>query len=431
MPNQGVWDVAAVFPGAGYYTDVSNLPAASQLCTGTSFFGTTGSTQCGFANQFASGAHREKTATQMAQAQELAIKASVLWGSIASGNPGYGYREVPIIGKDDEGYSPDSSVQLGKLVRNRVVVPRSDGSGVTTSNTVLNAPAGTFTNVAVSDSVGIISSGTGTVTPNFYTVSAKNSDTQITLNLAFVTADAINVQFFVDRPTSTGNWDVGTPRKVCGKDDTTVASKILDCATSNSSAATWNGATRGLSGEGSWTLVTVYSATLPNGTTCDSTCYEVWRDNRTNLLWSDNLGVANWCHASGNHGKTGALGYDDDPNNYCNDEVYQNQTAPISRCAEGADWLDTPATYDPQKGAMRKLTTPAVQWRLPTIQDYRVANNNGMRFVLSNMASSVFWSASVDSSSRSTAWLFYGHSGSVNHGFRNENTYAVRCIGGE
>jgi hypothetical protein len=298
---------------------------AGNIKSGVSIAGVTGT--MALKDLIGSGAHRDQAATQMTYAQELGLGASVIWRTITSGNTGYGYREVSLPTKDDDGNYPDSPMRTGKLVRNRVVALRSDGSGVTTSNTVLNAPAGTFTNVDVNDSVGIISSGTGTVTQKFYTVSATNNNTTVTLNAAFVTVDATNVQFFVDRPTSTGNWDVGVARKVCGKTDATVTSKIADCAAKNPSVATWDGTAKGISGEGSWTLVTVYSSAVgdTDGTTCNTTaCYEVWRDNRTGLLWSDALDESgtttfNWCHASGanNSSSVNSAYRSADPNGYC------------------------------------------------------------------------------------------------------------------
>jgi hypothetical protein len=87
--------------------------------------------------------------------------------------------------------------------------------------------------------------------------------------------------------------------------------------------------------------------------------------------------------------------------------------------------------YDSAKGGMRWTTTPPVKWRLPAIQDYKVADHNGIRFVLPNMAT-VFWSASVNSITRNNAWLFGGDRGSVNNGSSRSSSSVsgVRCVGG-
>ena len=41
-----------------------------------------------------------------------------------------------------------------------------------------------------------------------------------------------------------------------------------------------------------------------------------------------------------------------------------------------------------------------------------------------------YWSASVDSSDRNYAWIFYGNYGSVSI-YSRSNAYGVRCVGGE
>jgi hypothetical protein len=188
--------------------------------------------------------------------------------------------------------------------------------------------------------------------------------------------------------------------------------------------------------------VTVYSASLANAATCDTTCYEVWRDDRTGLLWSDTLADTvggstyyNWCRASGSNfsDDTSNPYREDDPNNVCDSVSNQNQTQPESLCFEDSAWLSTPSTTAPMKGGMHRGfggTAPATQvkWRLPTLQDYRAANINGIRFVLPKIAS-YFWSASVISVNRNCAWLFNGFSGNVSFNYRN--LYGgVRCVGG-
>jgi hypothetical protein len=271
-----------------------------------------------------------------------------------------------------------------------------------------------------------------------------------------------NAVLKLTRPTA-GTWQLGPTaagtRKVCGKSPTpnTIAGRISDCASQNPAVASWNGAVNGIAGEGVWRLVSVYSASagLTNGSTCDATCYEVWRDERTGLLWSDRLGESgtsptttiNWCRAAGNMQLGASTGVDlDNPGNAGNQDcgnaafvqTRTNFAYSESWCAE-VGGLTTPTgvtngttfEFDSAKGGMRWTTTPAVKWRLPTKYDFDVAEHNGIRHVLPNMATpTAFWSASVYSSYRDYAWQFSGSYSDVNGGLRS-STSGVRCVGGE
>lgn len=329
---------------------------AWSIVRGKSIAGVAGSAYVG--SLLASGAHRDQTSPQMTYAQEVAYGAAI-WRTLNSG-AGIGYREVPLIAKDDDGYTP-----------------------------------------------------------------------------------SVNPVVKLTRPT-VGNWGGITTdmRKVCGTAVTSVANKIINCETHNANATPWNGGANGISGEGSWTLVTVYSASLAEGIQCDTSCYEVWRDDRTGLLWSDKLADTvggntdySWCKATGSNfsSDTGNPYREDDPSNYCDSATYQNQTqspAPVSLCFEDSAWLSTPTAADPMKGNMHKHSGSAtVKWRLPTKQDFEIAEHNGIRHVLPNMAF-WFWSASVYTRDRIYAWLYVGSYGYVGFYFRDSAT-AVRCVGVE
>jgi hypothetical protein len=208
------------------------------------------------------------------------------------------------------------------------------------------------------------------------------------------------------------------PTTPCGTTQNTVAARIADCAAQNPTRSTWDGPTNGNAGQGVWKLVT-YNST-----------HEVWRDERTTLLWSDTLGTTNWCRASGSSGG-GPYGQVD-PSSYCDNVVNQNQVTPESWCTEDAG-LSTPGTYDSMKGGMRFAatgTSPSVVWRLPTKWDYDQAELNGIRFPLPNILFT-FWSATVFSSTRDWAFAFRGDSGEYDYFFANRNGagYSVRCVG--
>lgn len=65
--------------------------------------------------------------------------------------------------------------------------------------------------------------------------------------------------------------------------------------------------------------------------------------------------------------------------------------------------------------------------RLPTKDEIKVGIEHGMLEVIRNPEKS-FWSASVFSSDRELAWIFYGGYGNVSGDTRN-SVYVVRCVG--
>jgi hypothetical protein len=193
----------------------------------------------------------------------------------------------------------------------------------------------------------------------------------------------------------------------CGTSQATIAARISDCAIS------WDGEALGKMGEGKWSLVTKASG------------HEVWKDERTGMLWGGNMGGNNWCQASGNIENDG--GIDCSPGNGL------QPASPVSMCAEEAAGLNSDGFDDP-KGGMRKVATPnspSVSWRLPTRRDYFQAYANGMAYVLPGFLNTSFWTASVGSSNRFNAWFFYAYGiGSMllGNGSRG-NYYSVRCVG--
>jgi len=253
---------------------------------------------------------------------------------------------------------------------------------------------------------------------------------------------------FATRNSNTGaEWDTGVPRNVCGKGiNTSIADKITDCSTQHSvkpswdsgvaGKISWNGATKANSGQGSWTLVTVYSSTKANGATCDTTCKEVWRDDRTGLLWSDRLNaIDNWCRASGNAQAS-------DPSNFCNNTTYQpnypisqswcaeiGPTSIIEAAASSETWSS--GTYRAAKGAMGRTTSVSIRWRLPSRYDYEAADLNGIRFVvpgMSDIGGSYEWTSTLNGGDSSYAWGFQGSTGALLPGLRN-TSLLIRCVG--
>ncbi len=332
--------LSATIP-SGYYagTETATMSdtdlAVGNIRSGVNLFGTTGTFTGTFALNMGSTQHRDKTTTQVSVHAESTTNAATAYT-----NSGAGYRAVPDINKDDEGYSG-------------------------TSHTAVNR---------------------------------------------------------------TG-WSTTT----CGTAQATIDLRIADCAAVFTTDATWDGATKGNAGQGTWRLVT------RTGDITSAKGREVWRDERTKLLWSSKVGTAmNWCRASGSNFITNNPTAQDDPSNYCDNAIYQNTgtgpaTKAVSACFEdGVNYFTTShASIDNAgKAGLNLSSTPVVAWRLPTIHDYHIAEANGIRFVMPDMLANgaVEWSSSVVSDFRSDAWLFYSDYGLVNYNGRNF-TEAARCVG--
>ena len=373
VTDHGVFDAAAAFPGAGYYSGIQNAPVAGDVCKGISVMGVAGQKTCITIN---SGIHRTKGASPGG----MGLLDEFEKGDVPT-LTAEGYREVPIIATDHDGY------------------------------------AGSAVDKAARDSGH-------------------------------------------DEWDSNGS---GIPRNACGMGIDTLDGRIADCDTQHAlkpswdAAAgdgriSWDGEVNGNAAEGSWTLVTVYMRAGANGDTCDATCREVWRDDRTGLIWSDRLGdlsgtadqgIFNWCWASGNSNRGGSPYQEDDDDNLCNNAANQDQGNPRSLCAEDAAWLftatgithNTTYEFDDPKGGMRaaadydvKGDSPTIYWRLPTVYDWKLADVNGVRHVLPNMSTN-YWSASASSSPSTNAWEFFGQYGNVNDGNGREEDSRVRCVG--
>lgn len=260
----------------------------------------------------------------------------------------------------------------------------------------------------------------------------------------------------IPRPTLDDEGTTGTnvtkstrPTVICGKNLPTVQDRIDDCVAQNPSTSTWSGESNGNSGESSWSLVTLLDGTAnTNGTTASGGfIYEVWRDNRTGLLWSDPIQTAtNWCRAAGVVSNVGGVD--------CTPGGSLQPASPISLCAE-VPGLTTSSTHDPVKGGMRAVatgTTPSVIWRLPTIYDWKQADLDGVRHVLARTEDAlggtrggcnqstvfcVFWSATTKAHNRGRVHIFAGDDGSnmfenSDETFKTDTTKVfTRCVGRE
>ncbi len=92
MANRGAFDASVTFPGAGYYNGtVSNLPTASVIASGSTVLGVSGTRS--FGDEIYSMVHRTVGTTQITLSSEK-----------SSGNLAAGFREIPQISADDDGW---------------------------------------------------------------------------------------------------------------------------------------------------------------------------------------------------------------------------------------------------------------------------------------------------------------------------------------
>lgn len=333
---------------SGYYSGTETATASdsnllnTNICSGTTIFGTSGSATCGGGG--GGGGVTFDTVMGSMMFRDLSTSQITIDDEISTINYAIGYREVPNPGLDDEGpFSTDCTI-----------------------STNVNYPCSRIVKAT--------------------------------------------------RPSIT-----------CGTNQNTISDRIADCLFNNPTA-TWNGASNGTSGEGVWKLVT-YTGT-----------HEVWQDQRTNLLWSDVvISSANWCRASG-------AGITPEPAavTICDQPANQDQVAPESVCYEHSSRQPVPAlgenwatgVYHSAKGGMGRTatpTSPSVRWRLPTRNDFMLADLNGLRSVVPTVSAN-FWTATPSASHRNRAFWYGGESGWITtttssaNAVRSQNN-RVRCVG--
>lgn len=235
-------------------------------------------------------------------------------------------------------------------------------------------------------------------------------------------------------PVNRTGWGTAT----CGTSQATIALRIADCASNGTIGpeATWDGGTKGNAGQGTWKLVT------RTGNITSNRGREVWQDQRTGLLWSSRVGSGiNWCKASGSNNITNNPTAEVDPSSYCTNASYQNTgtgpaTKAVSACFEDGQnyFTNTDGTIDSAgKAGLGLSSTPSVAWRLPSMNDYYLAEVNGIRFVLpdtlSNITEEKEWAVTTLSSNTNAGILYYAKMGSISAGTRTATASTARCVG--
>jgi len=105
---------------------------------------------------------------------------------------------------------------------------------------------------------------------------------------------------------------------------------------------------------------------------------EIYKDNKSGFIWSDRI-----------HSRT-------------------NHASAVAACA-GLPKIDNKS------------------WRLPTIEEFKEADVNGIRSALPNMIY-WFWSSSEDDDNTSRAWLFSGNFGDLGYDYRFSFVGSIRCV---
>jgi hypothetical protein len=245
-----------------------------------------------------------------------------------------------------------------------------------------------------------------------------------------------------DSSTGTAGGSANSACK-CGLSGS-ISARIVNCSTHGviGTNATWSALQKGNSGESDWKLVTRTSS-FDSG---NNLSREVWRDERTGLLWSSLVSTGiNWCQASGSNNITNNPAAENDPDNFCNNGTYQHVGSgptikAISSCLDDGENYFTEvddihsAINNGGKGGLSSSSNPKVYWRLPTNADYLQASLDGIRYIFQDMVNGNYeWSGTVGLTT-DYAVVFHAQSGTVTEvdrrgGFGGFTLYANRCVG--
>lgn len=254
-------------------------------------------------------------------------------------------------------------------------------------------------------------------------------------------------ELIADEPAGVNHAALGA----CGTMQASVDDRVANCAFVNGSHATWSGPQN--SKHSTWKLVTK----TMNGVAGK----EVWRDERTGLLWSDTVGNVDALGVPTGGQSQQTFGWHIGTGNA--DSSYNR--ANVSLCAErkgfltpdGAhianesshsltSWIEAPdasgkMAISEAKGGMKLIATsvnPSVAWTVPTKDEYLQAYYNGMKYVLPRFQNSVFWTSSTHTEHTDYesypiyAWYFFaGADGNFSNYIadRRHADYHVRCVG--
>lgn len=190
----------------------------------------------------------------------------------------------------------------------------------------------------------------------------------------------------VKGPVSLPNSDTS-----CGNSfDKSIKSRHQDCTEKQDLdlAITWSGKNQGISGEGSWQLIS-------NSKSAEISNKIVWQDFSTGYLWSDLLLGYTFEEAAG-------IGQGNLENRPC--QGIAGKT----------------------KHELGRINPDIVSWRLPNRNEFLQADLNGSRFVLPNIIDELVWTASY--AGNNEAWAINIKTGVLSLQ-KTDTKLGVRCIG--
>lgn len=441
--------LSATIP-SGYYagTETATMSdtdlVAGNIRTGITLFGVNGTLS--FSNLMASSAPRNPGVKVISNLADLTSTSSQITlnhenttyaGADFPTTGGYNYRDVPDMNQDDEGYygtnckyAPRPSVDCGtaqatialRIADCQTANPSSNSwSGATQCNGGqgqwrLVARSGANKEVWQDQRTGLIWSSIVNTAINWCRATGNTQLTPLTFINSFNNTAGTPI---------TGNGTIGALGS-----GTTSANETVTVTFTSATAFTVSGANCGGGAitAGGLTVTAGSTVTWSRANYCSFTLTQ----GSTNFAVNDRFTLQSNQNSAYSCAPSGPL----------------QPASPLSYCAEagglnagvGDDWV-TPA-YMAAKGGLGKNSTPGVRWRSPSIDDYKIADANGIRFVMPDMgiggasrpapdgsvAGSAEWSSSVVSSNRYYAWYFLAGYGYVNNNNRSP-TYGARCVG--
>jgi hypothetical protein len=180
------------------------------------------------------------------------------------------------------------------------------------------------------------------------------------------------------RVTYVGGSEFGEIETDCGSGATfsKILDRITDCKNKNIGKNAWSSVDNGISGEGDWYLVVKDGA------------HSIWQDETTGLLWSSQLKPTAWKQASG-----------------------------VDTDIQSDDFICNSIDY---------FTAEEVSWRLPTRNEFLLADINGARFVLP-FTEYTYWTSSKVGNNNN-AWTIHQADGKLLEADIVDQHFS-RCIG--
>lgn len=440
---------AGYYSGAQMCTMSDTALTASNIKSGTTIFGITGNYAESFNTNMASSALRDpgtapvanhgdiqSTSSQISLASEVITYAGTDLPSGGADN----YRDIPVQEVDDDGYigtsckyAPRPAIDCGttqSTIAARIAdcatqnPSTASWDGATQCNRgqglwKLVTRIGSNKEVWQDQRTGLIwSSAVNATGINWCQATGNTQNAPVTYNQSYNNAAGTPI---------TGNGSIGTISGGSSSVTETITITFTDSTTFTVSGTCGTGGAF----TGSLTATPGSSRTYSRTNYCSFTITQ----GATNFVANDKFELKS----------TSAASY----SCYPGAASLLQPASPISYCAEatglnpppGETW--TSNGYVAAKGGMGKLSTPAVRWRSPSIEDYKLADVNGIRFVLPDMgiagasrptpdtslgSTAYEWSSSVNSNLRGYSWYFIGATGSVYNVSRSVSLW-VRCVG--